>query len=134
MISYRTHKPLVSLRSDIVKLDWSVMAFVAIVVRVLFINLSWYSYFALIISLSQFILLFLAIGKIIPVRYMFGSLMCLQMFIGPVLAYNGLDQYQYEYYKMRIPEAEYFSYVIPAVLAFIAGLHVRVRGSAGETV
>jgi hypothetical protein len=60
--------------------------------------------------------------------------MCIQFFIGPTLAYNGLDQYQYFMYRMRIPEMEYFSYAIPAVLAFIVGLHVFAGNLNGEVV
>ena len=63
---------------------------------------------------------------------LFGAFMCLQFFIGPVLAYNGLDQYQFDAYQMRIPEAEYFSYAIPAVCAFIIGLHITAGKLKGE--
>jgi hypothetical protein len=54
------------------------------------------------------------------------------MFLGPALAYNGLDQYQYAYYTMKIPEAQYFSYVIPAVICFIVGLHITAGKLKGE--
>ena len=60
--------------------------------------------------------------------------MCLQFFVGATLAYNGLDKYQYQFYVMRIPEEEYFSYVIPAVLMFIAGLHLNAGSLKGEQV
>jgi hypothetical protein len=54
------------------------------------------------------------------------------MLLGPTLAYNGLDEYQDGYYKMQIPEEDYFSYVIPAVLFFILGLNVLARNLPGE--
>ncbi len=60
--------------------------------------------------------------------------MCLQLLLGPVLAYNGLDTYQIGFYKMQIPEQEYFLYVIPAVIMFIFGLHFKAGTFLGETV
>lgn len=79
-------------------------------------------------------LLFNAIGSIIPIRYLFGSLMCLQLLLGPVLAYNGLDEFQTGYYKMQIPEYTYFMYVLPAVILFIVGLHIRAGEFEGECI
>jgi hypothetical protein len=79
-------------------------------------------------------LLFSAIGYVLPVRYLLGAFMCVQFFIGPVLAYNGLDQYQYIHYRMKIPENEYFAYSIPAVLLFIFGLHVYAGKLKGEII
>jgi len=61
--------------------------------------------------------------------------MCLQMLLGPTLAYNGLDTYQTnQVYTMKIPEAEYFTYVIPAVVAFILGLHINAGKLKGEVL
>jgi hypothetical protein len=56
------------------------------------------------------------------------------MFIGPTLAYNGLDKYQRGFLKMQIPEDQYFLYVIPAVICFIVGLHIRAGMLEGEVV
>jgi hypothetical protein len=96
--------------------------------------MSWWSLGALAISIHQFLLLFFSIGAVIPVRYIAGIFMCLQMLIGPTLAYNGLDQYQFVDYKMKIPEAAYFAYAIPAVLMFILGLHVTAGKLKGEII
>jgi hypothetical protein len=60
--------------------------------------------------------------------------MCVQFFIGPVLAYNGLDHFQYSHYKMKIPESEYFSYSIHAVVLFILGLHLFAGKLRGEII
>ena len=60
--------------------------------------------------------------------------MCLQMLLGPVFAYNGLDNFQRGNYKMQIPEGEYFSYVLPAVICFILGLHIRSNNLKGEFI
>ncbi|MBU3715125.1 MAG: hypothetical protein FGM46_09295 [Ferruginibacter sp.] len=45
-----------------------------------------------------------------------------------------MDQYQYFMYRMKIPEADYFSYAIPAVLVFIIGLHIRSGNNRGEII
>jgi len=115
-------------------INWYVFLIFAIAIFLLFPNLSWFSYIALIISFHQFLLLFYSIDHFIPIRYLSGTLMCLQMFIGPVLAYNGVDDYQYFNYKMKIPESEYFTYVIPAVICFIIGLHFTAGKLKGEFI
>ena len=94
--------------------------------------MNWFSYFAVLLSLHQFFLLFNFISYIIPVRYLLGAFMCVQFFIGPAMAYSGLDQYQYFQYRMKIPEGDYFSYSIPAVLSFIVGLHLYAGKLNGE--
>lgn len=60
--------------------------------------------------------------------------MCLQFFIGSSFAYSGLDKYQYFKYRMKIPEADYFSYAFPAVILFIIGLHIMAGNYKGEVV
>ncbi len=60
--------------------------------------------------------------------------MCMQFFIGPTFAYNGLDKYQYFKYQMRIPEGDYFAYVMPAVIFFIIGLHINSGKYQGEII
>jgi len=112
--------------------NWQGFLFFAFLFRFIFFGLSWFSYFALIISSYQFILLFLSINFIIPVRYLAGAFMCLQMLIGPTLAFNGLDDFQIGFYKMQVPESVYFSYAIPAVIAFILGLHYKSQKYQGE--
>lgn len=92
------------------------------------------SFIAILISIYQFSLLFMTIGHIIPTRHLLGSFMCIQFFIGPTFAYNGLDQYQYFKYQMRIPELDYFFYVMPAVIFFIIGLHINAGKYKGEIV
>jgi hypothetical protein len=115
-----------------VKFNPGVFFGIALFIFLLFPDLSIYSYVAIVISIHQFLLLFYSINTVIPVRYLFGTFMCLQMFVGPALAYNGLDKFQYSYYVMKIPEAEYFSYVIPAVICFIVGLHIYAGKLKGE--
>lgn len=117
-----------------VKLNWGIYAGVAVLIYILFPALSIFSYVAILVSLHQFTLLFNAIGYVIPVRYLFGSYMCLQMLIGPMLAYNGLDQYQMGFYKMQIAEEAYFLYVLPAVIFFVLGLHLFSGNLKGEVI
>ena len=117
-----------------ISFNWPVFILIAIAIRVLFIEMSWISYLAVIFSLHQFIVLFNSIGYVIPVRYLLGSFMCVQFFIGPAFAFNGLDQYQVPIYRMKIPEATYFGYAIPAVLSFILGLHLFAEKLNGEIV
>jgi hypothetical protein len=103
-----------------------------IFLKLILIDISWYSFAAIGIFLYQFILLFNTLGEAIPIRYISSVMMCIQMLLGPALAYNGLDQFQTGTYKMQIPEAEYFSYAIPAVLCFIGGLQIFAKHLPGE--
>jgi len=116
------------------KFNWSVYFLLIVLIKIIFNHVSWYSITAISISIYIFILLFDSIGSIIPTRHILAAFMCVQFFIGPTFAYNGLDEYQYFLYKMRIPESEYFSYAIPAVLLFIVGLNIHVHNNDGEKV
>jgi len=115
-----------------VKFNWPLFTFMAIILYAFFPGLSMYSYLALMIFIHQVFLLFYALNYVVPIRYIFGVLMCIQMFLGPVLAYNGLDQFQYEYYRMVVPEAVYFTYALPAVSFFIIGLNLYAGKLEGE--
>ena len=117
-----------------VKFNWVALAIIAILLQALFPDVSWYSKFAILISIHQFSILFNSIGYVIPVRYLFGALMCLQILLGPMLAYNGLDKFQPITYQMKIPENVYFAYAIPALLCFILGLHITAGKLNGEIV
>ncbi len=117
-----------------INVNWILLIILSTLVRIVFPDISWYSFIAIAISLHQFIFLFNAIGVVIPIRALFGALMCLQMLIGAALAYNGLDKYQIlERYTMQVPEAQYFSYAIPAVLCFILGVNIT-NTSHGEII
>jgi hypothetical protein len=115
-----------------VKFNWGIYILGLLFIILFWGDLSWLSFIALAITLQQFLLLFYSIGSVIPVRYLAGAFMCLQMLLGPTLAYNGLDVYQRLEYQMKIPELQYFSYAIPAVLLFIFGLHVSAGKLKGE--
>lgn len=94
--------------------------------------MSWFSFIALAITLHQFLLLFFSVGSIIPIRYLAGTFMCVQMLLGAVIAYNGADAFQRSEYQMKIPEDQYFLYAIPAVCFFILGLHLTAGKLKGE--
>jgi hypothetical protein len=117
-----------------VKFNWGVYLLTLIFIRILWTDMSWWSMLALAITLHQFLLLFYSMGTGIPIRYLAGVFMCLQMLLGPTFAYNGLDKYQFVGYEMRIPEADYFLYAIPAVCLFILGLHVTAGKLKGEII
>lgn len=117
-----------------VKFNWGVYLLSLIFIKILWPDISWWSLGALAIIIHQFLLLFFSIGAVIPIRYIAGTFMCLQMLLGPTFAYNGLDKYQFGDYVMRISEGEYFSYAIPAVLMFILGLHVTAGKLKGEII
>lgn len=107
-----------------VKFNWLVLFVLSVVFYAAFPQISLLSYLAIVITLQQILLLFYSLNYIIPIRYLAGSLMCVQMLVGPVFAYNGANSYQYFKYKMQVSEMEYFSYAIPACIFFIIGLHV----------
>jgi hypothetical protein len=113
-----------------VKINWHVLTGTGIAILLLSPGISIWCFIALMIAAHQFLLVFYSFGYIIPVRYLAGALMCLQMLVGPSFAYMGLDDYQYFKYKMQVPEFDYFFYAIPAVACFIIGLHIysRLRG------
>ena len=116
-----------------VKVNW--LAIPAFIIFLLLVapGISVLCFCALLLAFYQFLLLFYSYGHVIPVRYLAGSLMCLQMLVGPSFAYMGLDEYQYVKYRMQVPEYDYFSYAIPAMIAFLMGLNIR-SNLKGEVV
>ncbi|MGI8582081.1 MAG: hypothetical protein ACR2KX_07790 [Chitinophagaceae bacterium] len=117
-----------------VKINWIIFFISILLVRILFPFISWFSYIAIVITIHHFLLLFYSLNYVIPIRYLFGTFMCLQMFVGAVLAYNGVDKLQPSLYQMKITEDVYFSYVIPAVVFFIIGLHYKAGKLKGEAL
>ena len=108
-----------------VPIDWRIYFAIVIFFKLSFPELSIFSFLAFMISAYQFMLLFYSIGFVLPIRYLTGSLMCVQMLVGPALAYNGLDEYQVGFLKMQVDETKYFSYVIPATVMFLIGLKIK---------
>ncbi len=120
----------------LVKMNWLLLFALACLTYLLFPNMSVLGFLAVLVSLHQGLLVFYSLNHIIPIRYLAGTLMCMQILIGPVLAYNGANVYQYAKYQMQVPEAEYFSYALPACIFFILGLHAysRLRGEKVDQV
>lgn len=114
------------------KFNWGVYLIIVISIRLLWMDLDWFSFGAIAITVHQFLILFFSIGYIVPIRYLFGAFMCLQMLLGPTFAYNGLDAYQPYEYQMKVSSDVYFSYAIPSVLFFILGLHISAGKLKGE--
>lgn len=117
-----------------VKFNWGFYFMALLFIKIIWFDVSWIGFAAIAISLHQFLLLFFSVGSVMPIRYLAGSFMCLQMLLGPTFAYNGLDAYAPITYQMRIPEASYFQYAIPAVILFILGLHVTAGKLKGEVL
>ncbi len=113
-----------------VKFNWLVLFVMSVGFFIAFPTMSFLSYIGLIIALHQLLLLFFSLNYVIPIRYLTGSLMTVQMLVGPVFAYNGINEIQYFKYRMQVPENEYYAYAIPACVLFILGLHIlsRLRG------
>jgi len=103
-----------------------VVAFIAFAQIFSFIAFGFNIYFqiAFFITLSQCTLLFFNIGKIIPVRYLIGTMYSINYLLVPIIMYSGLNENVLEDYRMvGLPDV-YFSYAIPAMLMLILGLHL----------
>jgi hypothetical protein len=81
------------------------------------------NYLGLFTALFCFWKFYVDLGKSISIRNVFAVLMCLQFLFGPFLVYNGFEEYQI--YKMKVSEAEYFYYVTPAMICFLIGLYIK---------
>lgn len=66
------------------------------------------------------------LGTHISIKNIIVLLMVLQWLVGPVLGYL-YEYYIVSQYQMKVPKSEYFGYVLPATLAFIAGLYIKLR-------
>ncbi len=117
-----------------VNFNWALFTGIIFFIRLAWMDLSWFGFIALCISVHQVLLLFYSIGSVMPIRYLLGSFMCLQMFVGPTFAYHGLDEFQHEVYQMKIQQEVYYMYMIPAISMFIVGLHVTARKLKGEII
>ena len=117
-----------------VKFNWGFYILALILIRSVWLDMSWFSFIAIAITLHQFLLLFFSVGSVIPIRYLAGTFMCVQMLLGAVIAYNGADAFQRFEYQMKIPEMDYFTYAIPAVALFIVGLHITAGKLKGEVL
>lgn len=95
-------------------------------IKVVFPDYSILGLIALAIFIQQLALFILQLSTTIPFRSLFAVMMCVQLLLGPSLVYNGLEEYQF--FKMKVSESEYFFYVLPAVVLFILGLFYKSKG------
>ncbi len=105
---------------------------IVIIIKCCFNNFSFVGLLALFVFFQQLTSLFLELGTDIPYRALFGTMMALQMLVGPSLVYNGLEGYQI--YKMAIGQEEYFYYVLPATIFFIIGLNIWAKKKDGQLI
>lgn len=103
-----------------------------IILLLMVFGVSFTSAIALLLFFHQVIVLVYSMGNIVPVRSLIGTFFCFQLLIGPLIAYNGGDEYLIDAYKMKVDELAYFSVLLPATLAFLIGLNIKSKYAEGE--
>jgi len=83
------------------------------------------AFFGLWVFFFVLIQLFNSFGERIPLRILFLFFMSFQLLFTSYLAYFIYPDFQY--YKMLVEPDRYFSYVVPAIIAFGVGLYWRER-------
>lgn len=99
-----------------------------IIFAVLLPFLEWYYSAAVGLSITVFINLLMSFGRKLPIFEILENVVCIMGLISPIVCYNYnllLDKY-----KMAVPPEQYYGYMIPAVVLFIAGLSLALRGAA----
>jgi hypothetical protein len=71
--------------------------------------------------------LFIRTNDSLPIKELFLSMYALQFLFGPALAYNGMDYYTDDIYKMKVNSQDYFSYTLPVFMAFTLGFNVFAK-------
>lgn len=98
-------------------------------------SISFYSFFnyevlsAVAIGIFTYWLssLFIRVNYSLPIKELFLTMYALQFLFGPALAYNGLDEYTNETFRMKVSSEEYFSFIIPVYFAFAIGFNVYCK-------
>ena len=103
------------------------IAGITLVTLLLFFNFDFYSAIAFSIFLYWVSSLFIRTNNSLPIKELFLSMYALQFLFGPALAYNGMDYYTMDIYKMRVNSDEYFSFIIPVFIAFSLGFNVYCK-------
>ena len=117
--------------SDLIRKSITFSLIFTLLIKVVFSEYSAVGLIAIFIFLQQLCLFILQLSTTIPFRSLFAVMMCLYMLLGPSMVYNGLEQYQF--FKMKVNENDYFFYVMPAVILFILGLFFQSK-SEGEKI
>jgi hypothetical protein len=71
--------------------------------------------------------LFIRVNHSLPIKELFLSMYGLQFLFGPALAYNGIDYYTLDIYKMKVNSDTYFTFLIPVFIAFAFGFNVYCK-------
>jgi hypothetical protein len=71
--------------------------------------------------------LFIRVNNSLPIKELFLTMYALQFLFGPSLAYNGLDEYTNETFRMKVSSYDYFSFIIPVYLTFALGFNVYCK-------
>ncbi len=102
--------------------------FLAIMVIILWFGNQLTGYEMISLGLFFFVLLkfIFDLGTHISIKNIIALLMALQWLVGPVLGYL-YDSKIGSQYQMKVDKSVYFGYVLPATLAFMAGLYVKLR-------
>jgi hypothetical protein len=114
--------------------NWKIIIPLFLLLFLLFPGLPILQIVAILLFVSQILVLFEGIGSRMPIREIFGTLFCLQFLIGPMIAYYFGDQYVIDIYKMRVSQEEYYSFLIPTTVAFIVGLNIKHNNFSGEGI
>lgn len=104
-----------------------IVASVGFIVSLFLLGLDVYSCIAISIFAYWVNSLFTRVNHSLPIKELFLSMYSLQFLLGPALAYNGMDYYTIDIYKMKVSSQEYFSFLIPVFLAFSVGFSVYNR-------
>ena len=100
---------------------------ISLVLSLLFFNLDIYSALAVSIFMYWVSSLFIRTNNSLPIKELFLSMYALQFLLGPTMAYNGMDYYTDDIYKMKVSSQEYFSYILPVFIAFAFGFIIPLK-------
>ncbi len=81
--------------------------------------------FSMTVFFAVLIILVRDLGTEISIRHIIAFICTMQWLFGPVLGYIYNDAV-YQDYQMAVPKSEYFGFVLPCTLLFLAGLYLKL--------
>jgi hypothetical protein len=108
------------------KAFWNIFFFCQ-VLALFFVEFDFYYQVATSIFIYQAVCFFDNLGKGLNIRYLIGLLYSLNYLFGPMLMYSWLNPFVEIQYTLKGDPDVYFSYVIPAILCMLAGLHIFAK-------
>ena len=84
------------------------------------------------IFFHQFISFYFNLNERIPLRNLAGMMFTLNYLFGPALMFHWLNPFVEDNYSMRGNAEDYFTYAIPAMLLFLAGLYIFAKKEEEE--